>query len=85
MVSALLYAMYVSGILCLGYVRTRKRADETTKVDTDSFILQLLNVPQECRNRASFMHRLIAIHGLHGTLEDYLRPGLMLHILPLKV
>ena len=30
------------------------------------------------------MHRLIAIHGLHGTLEDYLRPGLMLHILPLK-
>ena len=42
-------------------------------------------MPQECRNRDSFMHRLIVVHGLHGTFEAYLRPRLMIHIWPLDV
>ena len=37
-------------------------------------------MPQECRNRASFKHRLIAVHGLHGMFEAHLRRNLALHI-----
>ena len=36
-------------------------------------------MPQECRNRASFKHRLIAVHGLHGMFEAHLRRNLALH------